>query len=498
MLRIYSDNFGLYPFVSEKYGHSEFGWGGGMEHQTMTSLGGFSEGLVAHELAHMWFGDMITCANWSNIWMNEGFATYCTGVYYEDKYGASAYWTYMNSQMANARYAVGSIYVRDTSNVGLLFDGSLVYSKGATVLHMLRHVLGDSVFFRSLKAYANDPRYRFGTATTEDFKEVCETVSGTQLDYFFDEWIYGERYPRYVCRWRAQPGSSGYDVTLGVSQTTGTTNPAFFTMPIDCQLAAPGWDTTVVLFNSSNDQQFILTTSHKPETVQLDPQNWILRDASSIALDKPFITITPSTTVFFDTVNINTARRDTTFLVSNSGGAPDSIYVTLDPINVVPESAISVSPTAFALAIGSSQTVTFTIRPRLLTTNTTYYPVVMLDSRFSEGTPHFDRQVWFRIVGTLQGVGVIAGIPQEFALEQNYPNPFNPTTNIKYQIPSTNHVTLKVYDLLGQDVVTLVDEMQEPGFRSVELNSSGLSSGMYFCRLQAGDFLATKKLLLLR
>ncbi|MBI3193722.1 MAG: M1 family metallopeptidase, partial [Ignavibacteriae bacterium] len=210
MLEIYSDLFGLYPFITEKYGHSQFGWGGGMEHQTMTSLGGFSEGLVAHELAHQWFGDMITCRNWPNIWLNEGFATYLEALYYERRYGATAYWGSITAEMNSAKTAVGSIYVRDTNNIGNLFNGSLVYAKGATVLHVLRHVIGDTAFFTSMYNYANDPRFKYGTAVTADFQSVCETVSGKDLDYFFNEWIYGEKYPKYLFGWSVQANSGGY------------------------------------------------------------------------------------------------------------------------------------------------------------------------------------------------------------------------------------------------------------------------------------------------
>jgi aminopeptidase N len=281
MLAIYSDRFGLYPFIKEKYGHSEFGWGGGMEHQTMTSLTGFGESLVAHELAHMWFGDMITCANWPNIWLNEGFATYSVAIYYEGKYGTANYWSYMNSQMNSAKSAVGSIYVQDTSSVNSLFDGNLVYAKGASVLHMLRHVIGDSVFFRSLRAYASDPRFKYGTATTENFREVCESVSGLPLGYFFDEWIYGERYPAYTYSWRAIPDTNGgYVVPIRIRQTTGKTSPALFTMPVDFRLSGAGLDTTFVLFNNRTDQYFQVHVPLLPTTGQLDPNNWILKTAT--------------------------------------------------------------------------------------------------------------------------------------------------------------------------------------------------------------------------
>ena len=282
MLRIYSDLFGLYPFYTEKYGHSQFGWGGGMEHQTMTSLGNFGENLVAHELAHQWFGDMITMRTWPDIWLNEGFATYCVALYFEKKSGSAGYWNVMNNEMNRARTAVGSISVRDTSNVGQLFNGNLVYGKGATVLHMLRHVMGDSLFFKAIKQYATDNRFRFGTASTADFQSICEGVYGRSLAYFFSQWIYGEKYPKYQYEWgRIQTGSE-YRVRITLGQTTGTGNPTYFTMPVDFQLTGVGLDTTVTFVNSAQVQTFVFNLPKEPSAVQLDPNNWILKDASSV------------------------------------------------------------------------------------------------------------------------------------------------------------------------------------------------------------------------
>jgi aminopeptidase N len=380
MLTIYSARYGLYPFINEKYGHSEFGWGGGMEHQTMTSLNGFSESLVAHELAHMWYGDMITCATWPNIWLNEGFATYSVAVYYEGKYGISNYTSYMNNQMTSARSAVGTVYVQDTSTTGTLFNSNLVYAKGASVLHMLRHVLGDSAFFRSMRTYAFDPRFRFGVATTENFKEVCETISGVSLSYFFNEWIYGEKYPRYTYSWRAIPDTNGgYIVPIRIQQTTGTSNPTFFTMPVDFRLTGVGLDTTFVLWNNLADQYFQIHVAQLPTTGQLDPSNWILKTAT-----------------------LTSAGDD----------------------------------------------------------------------------------------------GALA--PLSFSLDQNYPNPWNPSTRIRYGLPHNSFVVLTVYNTLGQQVAQLVNEQQEMGYHEAVFRGDGLASGVYYYRLQVGEFVASKKLLLLK
>ena len=277
MIKIYSDRFGQYPFIKEKYGHAQFGWGGGMEHQTCTSLGGFSEDLVAHELAHQWFGDKITCKDWHHIWLNEGFATYCTGLYFGDAYGPTSYTSYMNSQMENAKSAIGSVYVQDISTVNQIFNSARSYSKGSAVLHMLRGIVGDSVFFRILRTYIADTTLAYNVAVTEDFQRVAESVSGLGLGYFFSEWIYGENYPQYNISWNYNLISGNlYNVTLNLSQQTNT-NPAFFTMPIRIKISTAVKDTFFTILNDRQSQQVSFTVLGKPGDFIFDPDNYIMK-----------------------------------------------------------------------------------------------------------------------------------------------------------------------------------------------------------------------------
>jgi aminopeptidase N len=283
MLELFSDLFGLYPFFTEKYGHAQFGWGGGMEHQTMTSLGGFSENLVAHELAHQWFGNMITIRTWSDIWLNEGFATYAVALYREARNGSDWYKNYMGVQLDDARNAPGALFVADTTSVSTLFNSALVYSKGATVLHMLRHVVGDSVFFLGLKSYATSPQFRFRNASTADLQQIFEQVSGTSLGYFFNQWIYGERYPRYTYSWNWSAVGQGARVDLTLMQSTGTTNPPLFRMPIDIRLSGPRGDTTIVVFNDSSQQRWIWSLPFVPSVVRIDPDDWILKSVEEVS-----------------------------------------------------------------------------------------------------------------------------------------------------------------------------------------------------------------------
>ncbi len=277
MLGAFSELFGLYPFINEKYGHAQFGWGGAMEHQTMTSTTDFMEGTLAHELAHQWFGDAITCARWPDLWLNEGFATYAEALWQERRYGLQAYRSLMDFRMTRALQAKGSLYVTDTADVTNLFDNNRVYSKGSSVLHMLRHVVGDSSFFTSLRRYAADPRFRYGTATTDDFRSVCESVTGESLSYFFDEWVYGEGYPRYDFHWSVSPAPSGTAVTITVDQTSSSPDQGFFRMPVDLRIESPEQDTAVTMFHTFSGQQITVTVPFVPSSVKLDPDNRILR-----------------------------------------------------------------------------------------------------------------------------------------------------------------------------------------------------------------------------
>ncbi len=286
MLEVFEELFGAYPFRSEGYGHVEFGWGGGMEHQTLTSLGwgAFNEGTIAHELAHQWFGDLITCTTWPDLWLNEGFATYSDALFRERYYGREALLQAMVGRSASARSAIGTLVVQDTVSIGNLFASSRVYSKGAWVLHMLRRVVGDSVFFRSLKAYASDPALRFGTASTADLSARFETESGADLTYFFDQWVFGQRYPAYTYAMGVSTQSGGSVTTVRIRQATGTSNPLYFRMPIDLRFRGVTLDTLVTVWNDTSDQTWQFTFESIPDSVEFDPGNWILKTAQKVSM----------------------------------------------------------------------------------------------------------------------------------------------------------------------------------------------------------------------
>ena len=279
MIRIFSERYGPYPFIKEKYGNAQFGIGGGMEHQTITSLTSFTEQVLVHELAHQWFGDKVTCKTWNDIWLNESFANYSEGVYYEGEYGKKKYNDFIDQEMTWAKQdSTNSVYVNDISEVSRIFNVTTTYVKGGIILYMLRGIVGDSTFFKILRTYDSDPRYAYNSATTSDFQGIAESVSGLDLNYFFDEWIYGVNYPRYNLRWNFTDNGGGiYKLAVNLNQKPAT-DPQYFTMPVQLKIITDKGDSTVTVFNNRLKQEFDILVTGKPSNVIFDPNNLILKD----------------------------------------------------------------------------------------------------------------------------------------------------------------------------------------------------------------------------
>ncbi len=277
VLTLWSNLFGEYPFITEKMGEGDFGWSGAMEHQTfcMYSTDFHTDWVIAHETAHQWWGDMITCKTFNHIWINEGFATYCEALFYEQTQGSAAYHNYMSSLKY---YGPGTIYVENLVYEDI-YDGNLSYNKGAWVLHMLRGVLGDSLFFQALRDFANS-QYRYGDATTEDFASVVSATAGEDISWFTNEWIYGEGYPAYAYGWECKSDSVGYNLSLFVEQTQSF--PTIFSMPIKTRFQTTGGIVDTTLWNSGGFAYYSLTFPDSVTAVSLDPEQWILRTTTQV------------------------------------------------------------------------------------------------------------------------------------------------------------------------------------------------------------------------
>jgi aminopeptidase N len=272
-LQYFSKIFGPYPFIKEKYGQVQFGWGGGMEHQTSSFIVSPEESLMAHELAHQWFGDKITTGSWHDVWLNEGFATHLASMDMENKYPLTVTDT-RKQEIANITSVPnGSVFVDDTTSVDRIFDSRLTYTKGSHLLYMLRWILGDSVFFNGMRSYFNDSSIAFGFATTKDFQRNLEKVSGKNLDYFFHDWFYGQGYPSYNVMWTQVDNDF---VRIIMSQITSDPSVNFFALPVALQFKNATQQKTIVLNNESNGEVFTKEIGFLADTVIVDPDYWLI------------------------------------------------------------------------------------------------------------------------------------------------------------------------------------------------------------------------------
>ncbi|WCM40986.1 T9SS type A sorting domain-containing protein [Flavobacterium sp. CBA20B-1] len=286
IMNLFERLFGTYPFHTEKYGHAEFSWGGGMEHTTVSFMGGFSRGLIAHELAHHWFGNKVTCGSWNDIWINEGFAEYMAGLVVEELDGSNAFTNWKGNKINSITSSPeGNVYL--TNNQALdanrIFSSRLTYNKGSMVVHMLRYVLGDEDFYQGMRNFLNDPAIAYNYAVTTQVQQHLEAVSGKDLTEFFNDWIYGQGYPSYQID-AERLSTTQTKITL--NQTTSHASVPFYEMPVTLQFTGNNGATeTVVLQHTQNNQQFIVDTGvGMIDLVTFNPFNDIVSKDNTVRL----------------------------------------------------------------------------------------------------------------------------------------------------------------------------------------------------------------------
>lgn len=276
MIGFLSETFGEYPFINEKYGMAMFGWiSGAMEHQTISSMGyrlitgdGRYESIVMHELAHQWFGDAVSPATWRDIWLNEGFATYCESLWIEHTKGRQAY---LESIAKEGR---GNFPTTVYNPEGFIF-GRTVYNKGAFVLHMLRGEVGDETFFRIIRTYYE--RFKYGAATTTEFENVCEEVSGRNLRTFFDQWVYsGKGKPSFEYEWSTAQSGSYYKTKLLLKQLQS--DREVYAVPLTITLSSGSATEDFRIEMNSREGSYEFETGFLPETLEIDREGWVMKD----------------------------------------------------------------------------------------------------------------------------------------------------------------------------------------------------------------------------
>jgi aminopeptidase N len=298
MLDAFTHAYGPYPFDKVGYCMTPIG---SMEHQTMISYASTlltaqpASRIAAHELAHQWWGDCVTATTFADAWLSEGFATFSEAIYAEHTGGRSAYEAagvqFANSYLNQVAPSEGVFPLHDFPRAAPSSNyPSTIYEKGAAVLRMLRHIMGDSAFFRGLRAYR--AAHAYGNATTDDFRAAMEGEHGQTLDWFFDEWVMKPGWPVYTVQKIVELPSTG-PFRLRILQGQDSTKVPFFRMPIDLRIIRSSGDTTLVTIENraqrAEDFVFPAIPANTVVSYLIDPKNVILKTASyrTVGVDSP-------------------------------------------------------------------------------------------------------------------------------------------------------------------------------------------------------------------
>ncbi|MFO0860254.1 MAG: M1 family aminopeptidase [Phycisphaerales bacterium] len=269
--------FGEYPFPAEGYGIYQFPFSGGMEHQTLVGQGNFAEQVTIHELGHQWWGNNVTCRTWSDLWLNEGFASYTEALWAEFKpgsVGSVALQNYMIGSKPAFENVGGTVYCLDTSSEARLFSRDLTYKKAQWVLHMLRGIVGDTAFFEILATWR--ATYQGSAATTDQFRDICEQVSGQDLQWFFDQWVFGPGAPSYAKGLQTFVLNGKYWTRFHVRQTQDTAWPVF-TNPLLVRFSTATGPVDHIVKPIARTSYFVRASGTAGASdLFFDPNNWVL------------------------------------------------------------------------------------------------------------------------------------------------------------------------------------------------------------------------------
>lgn len=357
-IEYFSEIYGMYPFENEKYGHCMAPFGGGMEHQTMTFQGWFEDGLTAHELGHQWWGDNVTCASWSDIWLNEGFATYSDYLMTTQFHPVDSV-----SQMADIHDNVmsvsnGSVWCEDSLNTNRIFSGRLSYDKGAGIIHTMRFMINnDAVFFNVLKQFQTI--FADSTAHASDFKAVLESVTGMDFTAFFDEWYYGEGFPNYTAQW-----NKVNDILyIEIGQLTSLPSSVlFFTNDIEIKVNGTDGSSVTQRFSiNSNNQIVAMQFPANVQSIEFDPNNWIINGTGNIVENTSIVGIdevekneiivypNPTTSILY----LNNSSEAKAYQIFNLKGQLVDSNSLVNGLNEIDVKSLSVG--TYIIQIGNTQ-----------------------------------------------------------------------------------------------------------------------------------------------
>jgi hypothetical protein len=330
--------------------------------------------------------------------------------------------------------------------------------------------MGDSAYFQGMSNYANDPAVKHKSAVISDFKEHMSAVHGSDLTWFFDEWIYQPNHPVYANNYWITTLTPGVWQVGFVAKQTQSNTP-FHKMPVEVRITfSTGPDTLVRVMNDVNNQIYMWNFTRQPSTVTFDPGN-------NIVIKQATLSQIPPLPVELSAFNATVKENFVTLVWTTASELNNSGFEVQRKSNSGSWEKISFVEGKGTTNLGTE----YSYLDYLHTYGTYIYRLKQIDL---DGSFSYSNEI------TVQ-----AGLkPDVYNLSQNYPNPFNPVTTIDYQLPMNGFVTLEVYDLLGNRIASLVNEEKASGNYSVRFDAAALSSGVYFYKLSAGNFSAVKKL----
>lgn len=284
VLQIFDSLFGEYPYLNEKYGHMQWNKNGGMEHATMSSMGGYDFDLLSHELAHQWFGNKVTCSSWQDIWINESFATYLNSLAYEFVYGKDSMAKHLAKVFGiSKRNNELPIYVTDTTSLGRIFNQQLSYNKGSMILHTLRFYVGDSAFFEACRNFLNEAPNAFRSASTENLVQHFEAVTDKDVRTFINHFYYGVGYPIYLIRY--QNLSNGLlRIEAAQSTSNGATDFFHHSIPLLVKMQN-GKDTLLNLEMNQNLENFEIFLPSPAQEMLFNHQYQVMAAGSVVRVE---------------------------------------------------------------------------------------------------------------------------------------------------------------------------------------------------------------------